>query len=856
MSKLLIYVATAVLLVGCATTPSIEQAAQAEPSQVSTMIEKAEAGDAAAVDWLIVHYDERNTLLYRKWMERKALSGDIDAVLRIAEIYYNDYQYGKAQEYLGNQGLVGDPKAAALLGMLHYRGLHSEPSLTKAHELFMQAAQQDNPLAMAALGFLYMEEPSIVGTNSLMMAYEKAYDYLAKGMEADEPLAVAGMATLLAKQDDLPGAYKMAQQVRSRYDDAYAGSRVIRYFLNGNGGRVNLSAAKALIRDGRRAKSVIAYYWGYLGHADGLFGTAGNPKNDYEKASSRLAALANAGSTAAKIDYVRLVDSAFGRKHIETRPAPYDQWMSEIKSTTDGATYLAAISAANGNFDKAHELLRNVDRSSTQYHRASLYIDWKQNGITASNAEAISKRARHESWAAEAVSMQFGIGQDLKPGLVSEEDGIEATEKLASRNDVGAMNNLSIYHERAGDERQAFRWAKKAADAGSPNMMAIVGNAYHDGNGTGVSKKRAVDYYRKAHAINYEEGTYWYAESLVTGDGVTHDPRKAYHILLKLARKNEGHWAARAYAELALLATNGVPNFINRNPIEAAGLMLNSAELGYVNAQVALAEMYRKGIGVPRNRDEAYRWMKMAADNGDSRAKAQIAGMKPPSQPRYTIATPTPKPRSLPPAKRYIPGSGSGWVSEHGYVVTNHHVIDGASRVFGYIGNETPEIEFRVVDVDEVNDVALLEPVSGALRRKGLKLSTTDSLVGSDILAFGYPLVDQLGVDPKVTSGIVSSKSGLRGNQGEYQISNPIQSGNSGGPVVDDNGVVVGIVTSQFIGAKRVQNVNYATKASKIRALIDKNRPSLKDEVPAPSTGEKSAIVTSVLPSLVLLLTQ
>ena len=93
---------------------------------------------------------------------------------------------------------------------------------------------------------------------------------------------------------------------------------------------------------------------------------------------------------------------------------------------------------------------------------------------------------------------------------------------------------------------------------------------------------------------------------------------------------------------------------------------------------------------------------------------------------------------------------------------------------------------------------------------------------GSEVFTLGYPIADVMGEEVKFTDGKISSKTGIQGDVTVYQISVPIQPGNSGGPLFDIRGNLVGITSS---GLNRdyfkSENVNYAIKSSYLQSLID-----------------------------------
>ena len=167
--------------------------------------------------------------------------------------------------------------------------------------------------------------------------------------------------------------------------------------------------------------------------------------------------------------------------------------------------------------------------------------------------------------------------------------------------------------------------------------------------------------------------------------------------------------------------------------------------------------------------------------------------------------------------------SGTGFALNNGYIITNHHVIDGAKSiwVFGINGNATSGYAARIIAFDRVNDLAIIRIADSRFSGFGtipyaIKNQIAD--VGEDVWVLGYPLTQVLGSEIKLTNGVVSSRSGYQGDVSTYQISAPVQPGNSGGPLFDSYGNVVGIVNAGVPGA---ENVGYAIKTSYLQNLTD-----------------------------------
>lgn len=159
--------------------------------------------------------------------------------------------------------------------------------------------------------------------------------------------------------------------------------------------------------------------------------------------------------------------------------------------------------------------------------------------------------------------------------------------------------------------------------------------------------------------------------------------------------------------------------------------------------------------------------------------------------------------------------SGTGFaVTSDGWLMTNAHVVEKCSRieVKGMGVASDPRI-------DATNDLALIK-VSASTPLKPLIFRRAPTRLGEDIVAIGYPLADLLADSVKITTGNVNALAGLKNDTRYIQISTPIQPGNSGGPVVDRDGFLLGVTSATFskqaadeIGIT-AQNVNFAIRAS------------------------------------------
>lgn len=195
--------------------------------------------------------------------------------------------------------------------------------------------------------------------------------------------------------------------------------------------------------------------------------------------------------------------------------------------------------------------------------------------------------------------------------------------------------------------------------------------------------------------------------------------------------------------------------------------------------------------------------------------------------------------------------TGSGFfVSKLGHVLTNQHVVSQCSSIT--VGdNIDKQVSADLLETDNKNDLALLKITSLELADKETinliqKLSTskmaikivplatvgllrgTDVELGEDIIVAGFPYGDIFSKDIKVTFGNVNSTKGIGNDSGQFQIQAPVQPGNSGGPIYDRYGNIVGVVVAQlnkFKMAKNIgslpENVNFGIKASTVKRFLN-----------------------------------
>jgi S1-C subfamily serine protease len=184
--------------------------------------------------------------------------------------------------------------------------------------------------------------------------------------------------------------------------------------------------------------------------------------------------------------------------------------------------------------------------------------------------------------------------------------------------------------------------------------------------------------------------------------------------------------------------------------------------------------------------------------------------------------------------------SGTGFfITDNGYLLTCRHVVANATRIT--VGTRQGIFPAELVQSDATSDIALLK-VDGNFA--SLPLATNGMELGESVFTLGFPNPGVQGMQPKLTRGEISSLAGVRDDPGEYQISVPVQPGNSGGALVDEYGNVAGIVAARLsdeaallTSGMTAQDVNYAVKSSRVKALLE-TVPGLTVKLKSPRPPE------------------
>lgn len=174
-----------------------------------------------------------------------------------------------------------------------------------------------------------------------------------------------------------------------------------------------------------------------------------------------------------------------------------------------------------------------------------------------------------------------------------------------------------------------------------------------------------------------------------------------------------------------------------------------------------------------------------------------------------------------------VVSSGTGFiVSQQGHILTNNHVVESCGNLAIERAGH-PRVHGTALARDKANDLAVLKT---GIKPENVTSLRTNLRVGENIAVYGFPLSSRLATTGNFTVGYVSALAGLGDDSSKFQISAPIQPGNSGGPVLDHYGNAVGVIVSTATSAiiadssgVAPQNINFAIKANIARSFLDAN---------------------------------
>lgn len=202
-------------------------------------------------------------------------------------------------------------------------------------------------------------------------------------------------------------------------------------------------------------------------------------------------------------------------------------------------------------------------------------------------------------------------------------------------------------------------------------------------------------------------------------------------------------------------------------------------------------------------------------------------------------------------AQSGLTSSGTGFfINNDGWAITNAHVVEGCARLTLVGVGDATEIK-----IDRLNDLAAVRIASAKAGQSKLPIRAKSARLGEDVAALGFPLSTVLSSSIKITTGNINSLLGINDDTRYLQISAPIQPGNSGGPLVDDTGALIGVLTATLkSGASDPvvpQNVNFAIRASVVTTFLNGHGISFETAPEAASELRTADLADLVAPAVV-----
>ncbi|MBR9970497.1 trypsin-like peptidase domain-containing protein [Magnetospirillum sulfuroxidans] len=404
-----------------------------------------------------------------------------------------------------------------------------------------------------------------------------------------------------------------------------------------------------------------------------------------------------------------------------------------------------------------------------------------------------------------------GVGRDPARALIW-------FGRAAEQNQPNALNNLGqLYFTGNGvakNEAKALEYLRRAADMGISASWESIGIAYWHGRGVPVDKAAALPWLKKAAERGHLVAQNLYGAALWTGDAVTQDRAEAVR------------WFERSGAQ------GDAASLLNLAHVKFAEKDLETAYYYYI-----LAERQAKAKEKAKFTAAKEKARQQVNPDQERRASEKAANWSPRQSSPGDVGDAATAEEKAPPRPQRTAGSGL-MVNRDGTVLTNSHVVKSCRNIRVSLGDGTQAQPASLLARDDVNDLAVLNttfrPADTAHFRDGAPMRS-----GDNVVAVGFPLSALLSREPNITAGVISAMNGLRGDKRHYQVTAPIQRGNSGGPLADMNGNVVGIVVSTLNAMKVAdasgaipQNVNFAIKAELARKFMTDNGVNF-DSAPA-----------------------
>jgi TPR repeat protein/S1-C subfamily serine protease len=594
-------------------------------------------------------------------------------------------------------------------------------------------------------------------------------------------------------------------------------------------------------------------------------GLAAYERGDYDTAFREFLPLAEQGDAHAQYNLGIMYDEGRGVRQDYSEAVKWYRSAAEYRSAVKRGDAVAQFNLGFM-YAKGHGVPTDAVEAVNWYRRAAEQglslakftlgvMYYYGRGVPRDDREA----AEWYSKAAERGALSTSVVNHMFQGVVQDYGEVARWYRnAAEQGDAGAQLTLGFMYDKGygvpQDDREAVNWYRRAAEEGDGYAQFTLGFMYYEGRGVPQDYAESAKWFRRSAEQGDAAAQFSLSVLYSNGQGVPRDFMQAYlWCILALSQTPPGKardetikWrdamlVEQMTPEQVATAQDMARNWYPKTEQPTAKAAIPRPPPGYrlvepapqasqsevIEIQMALAALGydpgpAHGVLGPRARAaiRAYQAAGGLPVDGDV-SEALLASLRT-ALARAGTAAPQPEAKG---PKLYATGTGFV-VSRAGHVLTNLHVVGDCALV--RTGRSDADSEkAAIAAVDNENDLALLLPPAGthavATFRQGGGVRPGDSVV-----AVGFPLQGLLASSTNVATGTVSALAGIRDDIRYLQISAPVQPGNSGGPLLDLSGNVVGVVVAKLDALKVAeatgdipQNVNFAIKDSVARSFLD-----------------------------------
>lgn len=574
-----------------------------------------------------------------KWLQQAAQAGDLDAQARAGHEMINvgEYRQGislledaasqghvEAMTYLGRALLspegngqpepnraerwlseaveAGSNDARVILGRALVEGQTGLDDLPRGVNLLEQAADSNDPLALAQLGSLLMDDEKVESQPSI------AADYLKRGHELGHPWATQQLgAAYLAGRGVAQDSQRAEELLQNAADQNQTGAMRLlgEAYLKGDALPVQPSRGKELLTQAAEAGDTTAMT--SLGEAY-LNGTL---EGNASQGIQLITQAAEQGD-----DYAMVV---LGRAYREGNGVQRDlqeakRWLTRAQeagheSAADALTYVQRDLGAEGNIDALIAAAED-GHPSAMASLGHAYLEGE-------GVERDQKQA--EKWLEQAYQAgHAGAGASLGRMYIDQGDskrGIDYLKTAVSRGHAGARNDLGEAYltgrHAEQDVERGLELLNAAAESGNPHAAYVLGNAYQHGKGVGKDAERAERWYQQSSDAGAVYARAELGIAFMRGEGaIDQNVQRGYELLLDAAK--QGHSGAQASLGREYMSGSN----IEKDPDSGARYLYEAARQGHRSARLALARAYLLASGYENpNQDQALLWLDNLIDS-------------------------------------------------------------------------------------------------------------------------------------------------------------------------------------------------------------------------------------------------